>query len=178
MRSLTASEKRLSFIFLALIFAAVNFFVLQAAGGALRDMKRRLQEVQNQRKEQEAWLGQKEEWKARRAWLDAKQPALANAGQEGAALQQALSQSAQQHKLTMRSQQLLEPADTPSYREVAVQVEVGGSLESVLRWLAELQGPDRFLAVTHLTLKSDTDATKVICSVRVAKWFAPAAGPS
>jgi hypothetical protein len=59
------------------------------------------------------------------------------------------------------------------YQEISVRMKVGGSLESIARWLVEVQQPDRFQAVPAFSIKSDTDATKVLCELTVSRYYAP-----
>lgn len=108
----------------------------------------------------------------RKAWLDEKQPGSQADGQESSKLLEFLQQSARQQNITISNQKLADPRTNTHFREVSVQLEVKGRLDSVSKWLAGLQGPERFQAVTTLTLKSDTEPPKVICNLTVARWYA------
>jgi hypothetical protein len=172
MRALTANERRLGLIFLGMVFVIANLFLAQLLVKKKRLLQRSISQLKAEQQESAAWLTQKDFWLQRKAWLEAKEPKLGNDGQDPARLLESLQQSAERNKVAISQQKLLDVQTTEHYREVAVQLEVKGTLEAVGRWLAELQVPEKFQAVTKLTLQSDAEPSKVICNLVVARWHA------
>jgi len=172
MRQLTNSERRLALIFLALVFVVANAFAVNFLNKQKKLLQKKLVALRLEQLEARAWLADGDLWLKRKAWLDEKQPKSQTDGQESAKLLESLQQGARQQNITIGSQQLKDPRTTAYYREVAVQLEVKGRLDSVSKWLAGLQDPERFQAITSLTLKSDAEPPKVICTLTVARWYA------
>jgi len=172
MRLLTASEKKLSLLFVGSIFLVLNFFLFEALVKHRKLVEKSIVQLKAEKSEASAWMADKEWWMKRRAWLQEKQPKPEAGGQESARLLEFLQQSARQQNITISQQKLNDPLLAAYYREVSVQLEVKGPLDAVTKWLAGLQAPDRFHAITTLTLKSDAEPPKVICSLTVARWYA------
>jgi Tfp pilus assembly protein PilO len=172
MRALTKSERRLTLLFLGLVFVVANVLALEAIIKKRRTLEREITRLNLEQREASAWMSDRDYWMKRKAWLDEKQPKLEVEGQESARLLETLQQSARQQNITISTQRLIDPKTTTYYREGSVQLEIKGRLESVTRWLAQLQEPARFQAVTSLTLKSDTEPPKVIVNLTVARWYA------
>lgn len=172
MRQLKPSERRLSLIFAGIIFLAVNFFALNQLTEKKHLLESDIRNLRLEETEAGFWLAQSALWQQRKAWLDEKQPKLSGTGQESGELLQNLQKTARQQKITISQQVFPEAVPSPYYHEVSVQLEVKGTLESVTRWIASLQNPDAFLAVTIKNLKSDAEAPNVICSLLVARWYA------
>jgi hypothetical protein len=125
-----------------------------------------------EQKESALWLAEKDFWLQRKSWLDEKSPHATADGQEPARLLEFLQQSAGRNTLTVTQQKLHEPRTLEHYHEVAAQLEVRGGMEPLCRWLAELQAPDKFQAITRLTLQSDTEASKLVCNLVITRWYA------
>lgn len=172
MRSLSPSEKRLLLIFCAVIFLVANFFILEQVAKQQRALKKTLTQLRLEQNEARAWLADAEWWTKRRTWLLENQPKPELSGQESASLLEFLQQSARQENITISQQRLKDPLSSATYREVSVQLEVKGRLDSVTRWLATLQSPEKFHAITSFTLKSDVEPPSVICVLTVARWYA------
>ena len=172
MRALKTSERRLALAFGALIFLVANFLVLGVLQDKRRAMEIDLRNLQLEQTESAFWLGQKDLWTKRQAWLNEKQPKLSGTGQESGDLLQSLQQSARQEKIVISNQTFPELTISSYFREAAVQLEIKGSLESISRWIATLQNPEAFQAITSLNLKSDAEAPNVICTLTIARWYA------
>lgn len=173
MRSLTATESRLLGIFLGAI-VIVATLVLLSVGKRLRTgMDRELAELKVQKIEAEAWRQERPLWEERSAWLAANQPKYPSEGNPSSALLQKVQDSAAANGLTILEQSLAEPAPGAAFREVAVRVKVGATLEQLTRWLVELQQPAQFQAVTSFAIRSDKEPPKIICDAQIARWYAP-----
>jgi hypothetical protein len=57
-------------------------------------------------------------------------------------------------------------------KEINVTVTVKGSMQGLVHWLADLQKPQNFYAVTELTLKVDPEDQKsMLCTLNIGRYF-------
>jgi len=173
MPQITPREQRLILSFAGAVFLVLNVFGFRALSKAQKEASRQLLKSKQEQQEAGAWLQQKDYWTQRKGWLDAKQPKSAAPGQESSVLLELLQQSARQQNIVIAQQRLADPRSTPFLREAAVQLEVRGSFDAMVGWLAGLQQPDKFVAVKNLTLKCDAEPPNVIGTLTVARWYAP-----
>jgi hypothetical protein len=171
MRALTVSERRLGLILLGLVLVIANLFLGRMLVKQQRAWQRDIARLQVERREAATWLAEQDLWSQRKAWLDEKLPRSNHDGQDPARLLELLQQSAGRHKIVIIQQKLQEPLTLERYREVAIQLEVKGTLEAIGRWLAELQAPDKFQAITKLTMQNAEDAAQLKCQLTVAWWL-------
>jgi hypothetical protein len=54
-----------------------------------------------------------------------------------------------------------------------VRLKLTGTLEDVVRWLVDVQQPDKFQAVTTFSLKSQEKPPAVDLELEVARWYSP-----
>jgi hypothetical protein len=171
MRRLTSSERRLlGFLGLA-IFLVVNFFAFRWLGQQKKQVEIDLARLKIQKINADAWMKDRDMWLERKAWLDAKQPKLAQAGE----FAEALKTSADKYKIKIETQELSDTVNTKFYQEVTVKMKVNATLEGLTRWMIELQQPDLFQVITHLSLKSDKEKpeSRVSCELNIARRCAP-----
>ena len=83
------------------------------------------------------------------------------------------SQQREKTRYYDRDQSFGEPVTQPNFQEISLKLKVSGSLQAVIRWLVELQQPANFQAIPALSMKSDTDPSKIICELTVARCFRP-----
>lgn len=170
-RPLTKSEKTKLFLFLGLLFLLGNLFGWQFLFRQAQTLSADLQKLRADRTYAEAWMAEKDFWSQRRQWLADHQPKLSDPAQGNVLLLESLQKLATTHKLTIMEQTLLDPRRDRFYQEVSVQLRLNGSLESICRWLVAVQQPEEFQAISNFSIKSDSDANKVRCDLRVAKWY-------
>lgn len=177
MRELTPREKRLAVILTGAIFLLLNLFVVTYLIGRQAALEKRRTSLRNEQSKAAGWLAQREMWLQREKWMNEKQPKLQTVGQANSALLESLQTSARGHDINIVEQSFVEvKADTKSqlpYQEIAVRLKVGGSLESIARWLVDVQQPAKFQAVPAFSMKCDTDATKVLCELTVSRYCVP-----
>ena len=177
MRSLTEKEKRLTLMLLVAVFLAINLFGLTFLSRKRKALEADLFRLRTEQLEAKNWLGEKDLWLERKKWLDDNQPRLKNGGEANANLLETVQSSAQHQKITIVEQGFMEPANKTHYRQVGVKLKVNGTLEDITRWLANLQQPAKFQAVTTLSLKSDADPSRMKCELQVVRWYAPESAP-
>jgi len=110
-------------------------------------------------------------WARRKAWLDEHEPALGNQDDAKAQVLEAVLKGARDNKLEILEQSLNDAQSGSSGTRIYVAVKVKGSMESLCHWLADLQKPVNFYAVSQFSLKADQDAKSFICTLQLARYF-------
>lgn len=112
-------------------------------------------------------------WEERANWMQQRQPKLENDVAEGNALLNVLKENASKHGVSLSKQQLVPAKNETGAVAVPVQFEVKAHWKNLCGFLADLQGPDRFIVIQQSRLRVDpADATQMLCDMTVAKWFA------
>ena len=173
LRRLTKSERRLLIIFGLALFVMANFYVISYLLDTESELTQQLSEVTATAKTDQIWLREKQFWLARKRWIDRQQPRVGSGQVPQSELLQALTASAQANQLAIQEQSFAELKNTANYQSVAVKLRLSGNLENVVKWLAELQQPEKFQAVTNLSLKSEEQPPKVNLELEVARWYTP-----
>jgi hypothetical protein len=170
---LTKGEQKKLIFFLGLLFAVANLLAIGEVRKAYAKAADHLRELEVEDQGARAWLEDRDLWTARKEWLAKKQPKAAAGDQGNVALLETLQKLAAQHHLAIGEQSLKDPAHTPYHRAVSVQLQLTGSLESLCRWLADVQQPELFQEVTDFSLKSEgeTDSGTIRCNLTVARLF-------
>ncbi len=174
MRPLTKLEKTLITALVGTVFLLANLFGISA----LLRQKRVLQldgiTLKGEKDEADIWLSQKDKWLTRKTWLEKTQP---NASQIEAAQSiffEELQKSARALNLSIAEQGFGEVAETPHFHSVSVRMRVSGSLENATRWLAGLQRPELFQAITNFSLRSEKEPPNVNLELEIARYYRPA----
>jgi hypothetical protein len=173
LRRLTKSEKRLLILFGLAVFVMANFYGLSYLLDRESEVTRQLSELEANAKTNQIWLREKQFWLARKQWIERQQPRVRAGQVPQSELLQAMTASAQANQLVIQEQSFAELKSTPSYQSVAVKLKLSGNLENVVKWLAEIQQPEKFQAVTNFSLKSEEQPPKVSLELEVARWYSP-----
>ena len=173
MRKLTKSEKRLSLVLGVAILVMGTFYLVSYLLDIESDLWLKIRGLEANANTDQVWLREKQFWLDRKKWIDQKQPRVAAGGVPQSELLQSLTASAQNHKLTIQEQSFAEAKSTANYQAVAVRLKLTGSLEDVVRWLVEVQQPEKFQAVTNFSLKSQEKPPAVDLELEVARWYSP-----
>ena len=179
MRELTAREKWLLGVCVAVIFLIVNGFAARSIVKNLRGSGDRLAALKSELADSEMWLGEAEKSEARERWLSETMPRLAGStlGKEQGDLLQAMQDQLFERKLKIEQQSLQDIEYDNFYTEVAVRLTVRGNEADVIDWLSGLQGPEKFQVIKALELEIDSKAKEelpqAVCQITIARWFAP-----
>jgi hypothetical protein len=111
------------------------------------------------------------EGEARRSWLRAHQPVLINEGDAGAQVLSFLVKGARDHHLEVETENPGAVQHGPGGVRIGAEIKLKGGMESLCRWLAELQQPQSFYAVDFFSLQADPDQKSVICEVHISRYF-------
>lgn len=176
MRALTAKEKKLLLALVGALFVLLNVVGLQAFLNRQRALQSSIVQLQAQLAEGRALLEEKDMWGQRAAWLDEHQPSDdVTTTDDDAKFYEFVESSAKSAGLeyTRKDAGNL-PASGP-LAEVFDSSQVKGKMESLVKWLNELQQPKAFRAVKQISIKSG-EPPDVIAEVEVARWYRPVQG--
>jgi hypothetical protein len=171
MRPQTKSEKLLLSILVAIIFAGGNYFGYRWLSQKQSSLQLAYLELRADQAEAKVDLQESPVWAKRQAWIQDHEPAL---GDEGSAKAQVLDyvvKGAHDNKLDVLDQSLNDAEHGAAGTRVNVSIKVKGSLEDLVKWLAPLQTPDQFYAVSSFSLQADEDQKSMICTLRIARYF-------
>jgi hypothetical protein len=173
LRKLSKNERRLLFMFGLALFVMANFYGISYLVDTESALNQRLGELEATAKTNQIWLREKQFWLTRKQWIDHQQPRVNASQVPQSELLQALTASAQANQLVIQEQSFAELKNTANYESVAVKLKLAGDLENVVKWLAELQQPEKFQAITNFSLKSEEQPPKVNLELEVARWYSP-----
>jgi hypothetical protein len=175
---LSARERVLAGIVGAVVFVLVTAMVvdyfLKNQTRLRTELARNSAAIQNMRRN----LAEKPLWEERAAWLSAKQPQLTTSDDvAGGQLLDAVKEVARKNAVAIVSQSIRPPAHLPGYSSISVEMETTSTWPSIVGFMRELQGPDRFIVLESANLKiDDKDATQMHGTFKIARWFAPKGG--
>ncbi len=170
MRKLTGSEVRLvQLLGLVLVVIAVLFVVVFYQRN-VEALKTRITNLENSKVEADFWLSEKPFWDERRNWLVGKMPILPEDGSATSKFLEDIQQSASAAGVTIESPSLLEPVGGNGIEEHLLRMKANGTLEQFTRWLAAIQRPEKFQAISALNLKSGEPPT-VICELQISRYY-------
>lgn len=176
MRALTAKEKRLLIGLVGALFVLLNVVGLQAFLNRQRALQSNIVRLQGQLEEGRALLAEKDFWQERASWLNENQPPDdITTTDDDAKFYEFVETSAKNAGLTYTRRDAGNQTDAGAYAEVFDSSQVKGNMESLVKWLAELQQPKAFRAVKQIAVKSG-EPPEVIAEVEVARWYRPTKG--
>jgi hypothetical protein len=176
MRPLTKLEKTLSITLAATLFLLANLFGISALLRQKRALQLDAVTLKSTRDEADLWLGEKTKWLARQDWLNQTQPKAAQPEAAQSVFFEELQKSARARSLAIDEQGFGEVAETKHFQSVVVRMRVNGTLENATRWLASIQRPELFQAITSFSLKSEKDPPNVNLELEIAKYYRPTNG--
>jgi hypothetical protein len=173
LRKWTKGEKRLSLVLGVALLVMGTFYLVSYLLDIESDQSLKIRGLEANANTDQVWLREKQFWLDRKQWIDQKQPRVPAGAVPQSELLQSLTTSAQNHKLTIQEQSFADAKSTANYQAVAVRLKLTGTLEDVVRWLVEVQQPEKFQAVTNFSLKSQEKPPAVDLELEVARWYSP-----
>jgi hypothetical protein len=170
-RPRTRNEKLLLACLVAILFATGNWYGYKWYADKRDTLKSTASQLQAEQDAANVALQETPTWTKNKAWLIEKQPPLGALGDAKAAVLEAVQKGARANKLEIVEQSLGEVEPVPGGTRVNVAIKVKGSMEDLVKWLAPLEQPDNFYAVTLFTLKADTDQKSFDCTLQIARYF-------
>jgi hypothetical protein len=176
MRPRTSKEKLLLGILLAILFGAANWYGYKWYATKLAALRTTADDLQSAQASTQSALQEIPTWQQRLAWIKDKQPPLGDEGDAKAEVLETVQKGARAHKLEIVEQSLNDVQKTAGGMRVNVSIKVKGAMQDLVEWLAPLQKPDDFYAVTLFSLKADQDQKSFDCTLQIARYFK--GGPS
>ena len=176
MRALTAKEKKLLIALIGALFVLLNAVGFQAFLNRQRALQSDIVRLQAQLAEGRALLEEKDLWGKRAAWLDENQPGDdVTTTDDDAKFYEFVESSAKSAGLEYTRKDAGNLPSSGPFAEVFDSSQVKGKMESLVKWLGELQQPKAFRAVKQISIKSG-EPPDVIAEVEVARWYRPVQG--
>jgi hypothetical protein len=166
-----SNEKFYLAILLTILFAAGNWYGYKWYAGKMTDLRLNADDLQADQQTAQDALKEIPQWATRQAWIKAKQPPMTSEGDAKANVLDFVEKGATAHKLEIQEQSLNDIQKTAGGVRVNVSIKVKGSMHDLVDWLAPLQQPDNFYAITLFSLKADSDQKSFDCTLQIARFF-------
>jgi hypothetical protein len=167
----TRNEKILLVLLLLMVFGAANFYGFEWFSRQQHALAMHDAELRADKAEAEVDLQKQALWTERKNWIDKNEPVLTNEGDTRAQMLQATLKGARDRHLEIIEQTLGDVQHGPGGARIGVELKVKGSMEDLCDWLAELQKPKSFYAVSQISLQADQDQKSMVCTVQLARYF-------
>lgn len=176
MRTLTSKEKKLLGGLLGTLFLLLNVVGLQAFLNRQKTLNLSISQLETALAASRDVLAQKDYWQERGAWLDENQPTDdVTTIEDDTKFTEFVETSAKNSGLQYTRRGGGPLPLKGSYAEVYDASQVKGTMEQLVKWLAELQQPKAFRAVKQLRIKSG-EPPEVVADLEVARWYRPVGG--
>jgi hypothetical protein len=154
----------------------LNIFLLSFFIKNRRALDADLALKQAQYKGMQQLLADRAMWEQRATKLAAVQPKLENQAMAGSLLLDEVKAVAKRHAVLIKPETLSigSVERRPHCTAVPVNIETMSTWEALVKFLLELQGPEKFIVLEDASFRKDTtDPTQMTAKFRIAKWFAP-----
>jgi hypothetical protein len=166
-------ERVLSLAIAGVLFLLVNFFVWSSLLGAVRNTRTELAARESLRAQQNVFLRERKLWEKRADWLKKHQPVM-QSPVEASTLNDEVKQVASKHSVLVENPQIGTSDSTPNYQAVFASVETKSAWPPLVRFLYDVQQPDKFVVFESVNLQIDSgDPTVMRGKFKIARWFAP-----
>ena len=167
-----ASEQRLVLVLIILVAVFATGFTTMRMLAWQRTLEKKARSVAMRTNETKQLLTEAPMWEERLAWLRTAQPLMTNVNKANGDLDTSLAETAKNNNVTIENKELQEPVETSYFHQVGETVLVKTEVKSLMQWLHELQSPESFTLVSHLTIQPvPEDAGKVTAKVHVSRLF-------
>ena len=167
----TKSEARLLAALLTLAFVGANYFGFDWLMKKQAALEHQYAELHADQAEAKVDLVEAGLWRDRKNWILAHEPVLGDEGEAKAQTLEAVLKGARDNKLEIQEQNLNDAEHGPAGTKITVSVKVKGSMESLVKWLTDLQKPDQFYAVSLFTLRADEDQKSMVSTLQIARFY-------
>jgi len=152
-------------------FLCANYYGYQWLAQKQRTLELSVRQLQADQKEAEFDLQEQPQWMQRKAWIQEHEPVMGEEGDTKAQVLKFVSDGARDNKLEIEDQSLGNVEHGPAGARVSVTLKIKGSNEGLVRWLADLQKPGSFYAVSITSMQADEDQKSMQCSVQISRYF-------
>lgn len=168
----TRNEKILLALLIAILFAGGNYYGYQWLSQKQSSMESTYKQLHVEQSEAKVELLETDKWAQRMAWIRDHEPALGEEGATKADVLNYVKQKAVDHNLAILDQALVDRvAHGPAGAKVGVTFKVKGSMENLVKWVADLQKPGSFYAISSFSINADQDQKSMVCSLQLVRYF-------
>lgn len=153
MKALNPNERRLVMILSGALFVVLNIFAVRAYLAQTQKVQARIGDLESSAKGYEVILQDQPRWEARQAWMQAFPMSPYEGSATDSRFTEEIQRSLVQGGLAIEAQQLHEAATEGDVVVVALDLNIKGSLEQIVRWMQTIQQPGKYLAIRSFTLK-------------------------
>ncbi len=166
-------ERVLALVIGSLLFLLINLYLWSSLLGALRAARAEMAERQGLRAQQQVFLRERKLWEKRADWLAKHQPVM-KSPVEASTLLDEVKQAAGKNKIVIENPVIGASEATPNYQAVFASVETKSGWPPLVRFLYDVQQPDKFVVFESVNLQIDSaDPTSMRGKFKIARWFAP-----
>jgi hypothetical protein len=169
----TENEKRLLVVLFVVVLAMANYYGYKWLAQKQAVLVLTEKRLRADKAEAEVDLKKQDVWAQRKAWIAQHEPGLdgEEANAKATKVLEAIHKGVLDQHLEVLDQSLNETQQGPSGTRVNVSIRIKGSMKGICDWLAGLQKPENFYAVTRFSLKADQDQKSMVCSLQLARYF-------
>ena len=167
----TNNEKVLLSVLAAFIFVSGNYFGYRWLAKKQSTLQLAYAGLRADQAEAKVDLLESDKYAQRKAWINQHEPPLGNEGDAKAQVLDFVLKGAGDNKLEIMDRNLNDVEHGAAGTRVNVSIKVKGSMQSLCKWLADLQKPDQFYAVSSFALKADQDQKSMVCTLQIARYF-------
>lgn len=167
----TRNEKVLVVLLVLILFGAANFYGYEWLSQRQRALTLSYAELRADKAEALVDLQKQALWAKRQTWIKEHEPALGDEGDARAQVLEAVLKGARDRHLEILEQTLNDVQHGAAGTRVNVAVKVKGPMQGLCQWLAELQKPGSFYAVSELSLKADQDQKSMVGTLQIERYF-------
>ncbi len=174
MRTLNPREKTLSLLVGGVFFLLINLVFIRYIVNQRALVKAEFAAQTQEWESMQKMLEERSLWEKREAWLAAKQPKLTNESGAGVELLDSIKTAAKAENVTIENPAIANPEKAPQYRASPVNFETKSSWPALIKFLAAVQQPERFVVFDSANIQIETsDPTLIRGKFRVSRWYAP-----
>jgi hypothetical protein len=166
-----SNEKLYLAILLGILFVAANWYGYKWYAGKMADLRTKTADLEDEQDAAKSALSELPQWTEKMKWIKDTEPDLGSEGDAKATVLDVVEKGATAHKLQIVEQSLNDVQHTSAGTRVNVSIKVKGSMQDLVAWLAPLEKPDTFYAVTLFSLKADADQKSYDCTLQIARYF-------
>jgi hypothetical protein len=173
MRRISKSEFRLLAIFGAAIFLTVNLVALRAAMSAVKGNTAEIASLRTKAAEYEDLLKESEYWQARGLWRESNPLPVFDESVSDSEFVEQIQSSLTAQGLKIDEQQLSPAERKAGFVAIGVTLKVSGSLESLIKWVSDVQKAGKFIEIQSFALKATDQSSTMVANLKLAKYFTP-----
>ncbi|HLB33552.1 MAG: hypothetical protein A3F67_06030 [Verrucomicrobia bacterium RIFCSPHIGHO2_12_FULL_41_10] len=171
MRKLAPSEKTLFLALCGALFLALNLWSFKIYLNALQGVQLKITNAKAKIAEEHSILNIADTLKPASTWISQHPLPIWNADQASSELLKQERSQAEKEDLKIIEENLLPPHFSENASSVIVQTKLSGPFTGVVKFLFALQYPTAWRVIDKFTMKSDTEANKVVVDLEIKQFF-------